>query len=336
MTHPENRPPEEDDDGGTFKLRPGGQSEPEPQQQDGIDSTMKLRKTGGGNPAAPGGAPPPPPSPLGQPTGPANPQNAHADTSVMPQSGGSQTGFQPSAPPPPGQPGGPLAQGSPPPPQGQPPYGQQPGGGQAPPQPPYGPPPGGAAGAVPSGVKRIGLLALIAGGVSLVNVIINIAFAGAETGVMAVPGLLFALAVLGYGITLPRGMLSSKGPRLTGIILMMIQGGFGLIGLLGLLGIMSLISGGVLALSLAFLVAVVGADAWATFIYFKDHEAHAWIMGSAARPRQAGGAAPPPGAPGPQGPPQQGHPQQPGRPGAYGPPPGYQQGGQPGQPPYGR
>lgn len=134
MTPPDNERPE-DEDGGTFKLKPGAAgAAPSPApagEEPGLDSTMKIQRQGG----APAGAstPPPPPSPLGNPTGPAEPGVASfAETTVMPQQGGSQTGFQPAQQPPPPNPlgSGPIPQ----PQQPQQQYGQQ--------QPYPGPPPG--------------------------------------------------------------------------------------------------------------------------------------------------------------------------------------------------
>src|SRR5690606_9279048 len=245
MTHPDN-PPQDDEDGGTFKLKPGGQSQSEPPQQSGspenLDSTMKLRKADISS--AP---PPPPPSPLGNPTGPADPPSPFAETSVMPQSGGSQTGFQPSQQPP-GQPN-PLGQPGPTPqpgqqPHGQQPYGQQPPPGQYPPQQggqPYGQQPAAAPGEAPEGVKRIGLIALIGAGMGLLGSIVSLVMLGGLAMFSAPITIVFALAFGWYGYALPRGQITSNGLRLTGIILMMIGAGFSLLGVLGGLSSMTLI-----------------------------------------------------------------------------------------------
>lgn len=338
MTPPDNERPD-DEDGGTFKLKPGAAgAAPEPApagEEPGLDRTMKIQRQSG----APAGAspPPPPPSPLGNPTGPAEPNVASfAETTVMPQQGGSQTGFQPAHQPPPPNP---LGSGPIPQPQAQQQYpGQQPGA--------YPPPPGyaqpqqaaGPQGPVPEGVKRIGLMAMIAGGTGLVSIIVTAAMGGfVFTSVLSI---LFALAVGAYGFLLPRGQLTSSGLRQTGIWILIVQGAFGLIGVLGLLAVSAIVGVGVVVLSLLFTLVIVGADAYAAFIFFKDLEAKAYMKGP-----QAPGGYPPAGYPqqqqqyGQQQQPPPGYgqpgPQQP-QPGAYPPPPGYpQQGQQPPQPPYG-
>ena len=326
MSHPENQPPDEED-GGTFKLKPGGgQSAPEPQGEEQMDSTMKLRKVGGANPAAPSAPPPPPPSPLGNPTGPADPPQPFAETTVMPQTGGSQTGFQPSAPQPSAQqPGGPL--GAPPPPSqpgqqqpyGQPQYGQQPPGGgpgypQQPGQPPYGQP-GIAPGQVPVGVKRIGMMILIGAAIGLIGNIAALAIVGGLALFSGSVGILLALAFGWFGFALPRGQVHSAGLRQTGMVLIMIGAGLSLLGVIGGLASMSVVGG---AAALPLLLNLVGAGiyGYASFIYLKESEVKAFIKGS---PAAAAG--------------QPGYPQQPGQPGGY-PQQGYPQQGQ--QPPYGR
>ncbi|MCH7232633.1 hypothetical protein L0U85_17505 [Glycomyces sp. L485] len=317
MTHPDNQPPA-DDDGGTFKLKPSSQPKSEPAQGESFDSTMKLRK-GGGASSAP---PPPPPSPLGNPTGPANPPSPFAETSVMPQSGTSQTNFQPSTqapgqqhplggqptPPPPGQPYG----------HQQPPYGHQPPG-QYPPQQgqqPYGQP-GVAPGEAPEGVKRIGLVAMIGAGIGIVGAIASLAILGGLAVFSASVSILLSLAFGWYGFALPRGQINSGGLRMTGIVLIMIGAGLSLIGVLGGLGSMAII-GGAAALPLLLNLVSAGIYSYASFIYIKDEQVKAYIKGAPAQAAQ-GGYPPPTGQPG------------------YPPPPGYPQQGQlPPQPPYGR
>ncbi|WP_026929930.1 hypothetical protein [Glycomyces tenuis] len=324
MAHPENQQ-QEDDDGGTFKLKPGAQSKPEaPQGEESLDSTMKLRKAGGASVP-----PPPPPSPLGNPTGPSNPQpSPFAETSVMPQSGGSQTGFQPATQPP-GQ-SNPLGQPTPPPQQqaqqqyGQQPYGQQPPpGGQYPPQQGHMPPaqqsgPGGA----PKALQRVGMLAMISGVAGIVWALLG--FFTGEFGLIvnAVVYLVTSAVVLGISFALPRGVLKSKRWRQYAVG---IFGAHGLIGLMWMLGSMtSSTPAWFLAAGWLLIAIVVGAVAYGIFLILKDPEIRNWFEGAPASIHHtAGGAVPPPTAPG--------------QPGSYPPPPGYPQQGQPGQqPPYGR
>ncbi|MEV3935348.1 hypothetical protein AB0K52_05130 [Glycomyces sp. NPDC049804] len=327
MTPPENEQPD-NEDGGTFKLKPGaagGAPAPAPSgDESGLDRTMKIQRQGG----APAGAstPPPPPSPLGNPTGPAEPNVASfAETTVMPQQGGSQTGFQPATQPP--QPN-PLGSGSIPQPQApQQPYGQQP-------QPFPGPPPqpgypqgqpGVPQGEAPQGIKHIGLMAMVGAGVGVVFSIVNIALYGP----LAAGGLVISLLIGGafgyYGWALPKGKITSPGLRLTGIILMMIGAGGSLLAVLGsflfpFMLIMYLINAGVYG--------------YASFLYLSKQEVKDYIKGA---PAAAPGGYPPPAPQQPYGqqpPAGYGQPQQPG---AYPPPPpGYpQQGQQPPQAPYG-
>ncbi|MDA1361960.1 hypothetical protein O1R50_20195 [Glycomyces luteolus] len=338
MTPPENERPD-DEDGGTFKLKPGaagGAPAPAPSgDESGLDRTMKIQRQGG----APAGAstPPPPPSPLGNPTGPADPNVASfAETTVMPQQGGSQTGFQPASQPPQSNP---LGSGPIPQPSQQQPYGQQP---QPfpgpPPQQPGGYPqvqPGVPAGEAPTGIKHIGLMAMAGAGVGLVFSIISLA----TYGVFAMGGLVISVLVAAafgwYGWALPKGKITSGGLRLTGVILMMIGAGGSLIAALGsflfpVMLIMYLINAGIYG--------------YASFLYLTKQEVKDYIKGAPAmaggyppagypqQPQQQYGQQPPPpgyGQPGPQQPQQQ--------PGAYPPPPpGYpQQGQQPPQSPYG-
>ncbi|MCD0442529.1 hypothetical protein LO763_02685 [Glycomyces sp. A-F 0318] len=334
MTPPENDRPD-DEDGGTFKLKPGaGAAEPAPApggEEPGLDQTMKIQR--GAAPSGPS-TPPPPPSPLGNPTGPAEPQAAtFAETSVMPQTGGSQTGFQPSSqqtPPP-----NPLGQPQQPP-AGQQQYGQpgqQPGAYPPPPPPGYGQPQQAAPqGEAPTGIKHIGLMAMIAAGAALVLNIVNLAIIGP----LAIGGVIFGVLVAGafgwYGWALPKGKITAAGLRLTGIILMMIGAVGSLLGLLGSLIIFN-------PVSLILYLVYAGAYGYASFLYLTKDEVKAYIKGAPAVP----GGYPPPGYPqqpyGQQPPPGYGQPgpQQPQQPGAYPPPPpGYpQQGQQPPQPPYG-
>ncbi|WP_158630370.1 hypothetical protein [Glycomyces terrestris] len=338
MTPPENDRPD-DEDGGTFKLKPGaGAPTPPPApagDESGLDRTMKISRSD-----APQGTPPPPPSPLGNPTGPADPPGApYAETTVMPQSGGSQTGFQPAGTPPPPPPG-PLGSGQLPQ-TGQQPYGQpQQPGGYPPPPPQAGfpqPQATGPAGAAPEGIKRIGLMVLIAAGVSLLgNIVVFATFGGFYVG-SAVFGILFAAAWGWYGWALPQGKITSAGLRLTGIILVMIGAGFSILSVLTSFGAFALF-GGLGAILLLQSLVMAGALGYASLIYLKDEQAKAYIKGpQAAVP----GGYPPPGygqQPGAyQQQPQQGygqpqaHPGQPQQPGGYPPPPpGY---GQPGQQP---
>lgn len=334
MTPPENEQPVED--GGTFKLKPGaagGPPAPAPGgDESGLDRTMKIQRQGG----APAGSstPPPPPSPLGNPTGPAEPNVASfAETTVMPQQGGSQTGFQPASQPPQQHP---LGSGPIPQPQAQQPYGQQP-------QPFPGPPPqqqgfpqgqpGIPQGEAPTGIKHIGLVAMIGAGVGILGSIVNIAVFGPLAIGGAVIGILFALAFGAYGYLLPKGKLASAGLRLTGVILMMIGAGFSILGLLGSLVVFNGVTLGMYLLTGALY-------GYASFLYLTKQEVKAFIKGAPAMPagyppagypQQQYGQQPPPGygQPGPQQPQQQ--------PGAYPPPPpGYpQQGQQPPQAPYG-
>jgi len=336
MTPPENERPD-DEDGGTFKLKPGaagpagGAPAPAPADESGLDRTMKIQRQGG----APAGAstPPPPPSPLGNPTGPADPNVASfAETTVMPQQGGSQTGFQPASQPPQQNP-----LGSGPIPQPQQPYGQQP-------QPFPGPPPqqqpgfpqaqpGVPQGEAPQGIKHIGLMAMAGAGVGLIFSIISVAVYGPFAAGGLVISLLAAGAFGWYGWALPKGKITSGGLRLTGVILMMIGAGGSLLAVLGsflfpLLLVMYLINAGIYG--------------YASFLYLTKQEVKDYIKGA---PAMAGGY-PPAGAPqqygqqpyGQQPPAGYGQPQQPQQqPGAYPPPPpGYgQQGQQPPQAPYG-
>lgn len=340
MTPPENDRPD-DEDGGTFKLKPGAGSPPPPAapegEEPGLDRTMKISRS-----AAPQGAPPPPPSPLGNPTGPADPPGApYAETTVMPQSGGSQTGFQPAGQQPPQQ--QPYGSGqmpqAPQQPYGQ--TGQQPGG--YPPPPPQAgfpqPQATGPQGAAPEGVKRIGLLAMIGAGVGLLFSIVSIAMLGGFAVFSAAISILFALAFGWYGWALPKGQIGSSGLRLTGIILMMIGAGFSVLGVLGSFSTM-MVFGGIGAVSLIQSLAGAAIYGYASFIYIKDESVKAYIKGAPAG--AAPGGYPPPGYGQPGGHPQQpqqqpyGQPQQPG--GYPPPPPGYPQQGQqqPPTPPYGQ
>ncbi len=339
MTPPENEQP--DEDGGTFKLKPGATPEPAPAagEEPGLDRTMKINRVEGGAPGGPS-TPPPPPSPLGNPTGPADPNVASfAETTVMPQQTGSQTGFQPAQQPP--QPN-PLGSGPIPQPPSQPQYGQQPYPGPPPGQQPPGYPQAQAAGPqgpVPEGIKRIGLIVLIGAGVGLLSSIVSIAMLGGFAIFSASIGILFALAFGWYGWALPKGQITSPGLRLTGIILVMIGAGFGILGVLGSLGSLALI-GGAAVFGLLLNLASAAVYGYASFLYLKDESVKAYIKG----PQVAGGY-PPAGYPqqqqyGQQPPPGYGQPgpqQQPQQPGGYPPPPpGYpQQGQQPPQPPYG-
>lgn len=341
MTPPGNERPE-DEDGGTFKLKPGAAgAAPSPApagEEPGLDSTMKIQRQGG----APAGAstPPPPPSPLGNPTGPAEPGVASfAETTVMPQQGGSQTGFQPAQQPPPPNP---LGSGPIPQPQQPQQYGQQ----QAYPGPPPGQQPPGypqaqtaPQGEAPAGIKRIGLMVLVAAGVGLLANIISIAM-NPLGAAFAVIGILFAAAWGLYGWALPQGKITSGGLRLTGIVFIMIGAGFSIIGLFTSFATMAIFpAAGAIALIQSLVLA--GALGYASFIYFKDQAVKDYIKGAPAMAggyppagypqQQPYGQQPPPGygQPGPQQPQQQ--------PGGYPPPPpGYpQQGQQPPQPPYG-
>lgn len=342
MTPPENDRP--DEDGGTFKLKPGAGA-PGPAaaagEEEGLDRTMKIQKQAA--------TPPPPPSPLGNPTGPADPPAAaYAETSVMPQQGGSQTGFQPATqqPPQPQHPlgGGPMQQ----PPMGQQPYGQpqqQPFPGQPPQQQPGYPQPqaAGPQGEAPEGVKRIGLMMMIGAGVGLITSILIMAMLGGFAVVSGVFSLLFALAFAWFGWALPKGKIASSGLRQTGVILMMIGAGFSILGIFSSFSTMA-VFGGLGAISLVQSLVLSGVYGYGSFIYFKDEAAKAYIKGA---PAMAGGYPPPGGQPGYQQQPygqQQAYGQQPqqpgppqGQPGAYPPPPpGYpQQGQHPPQPPYG-
>ncbi|MEU6250840.1 hypothetical protein [Glycomyces sp. NPDC047010] len=347
MTPPENDRPD-DEDGGTFKLKPGAQppaAAPEGGEEAGLDRTMKINRV-----EAQQGTPPPPPSPLGNPTGPSDPPAAeYAQTTVMPQTG-SQTGFNPSGTPQPPQPNplgsGQLPQSAP----GQQPYGQpgQQPGGYPPPPPQAGfpqPQQTGAVGAVPEGIKRIGLMALIGAGIGVVSAVFSFMNPyGAFAGVI---GLLVAAALAWYGWALPKGQVTSGGLRLTGVILMMVGAGFGVIGALSSLAAIAIV-GGIIFLTLILNLAAAGAYGYASFIYIKDPEVKAYIKGAPTAPA----GYPPPG----YGQPQQGYGQpgayqQPGQPpqgygqpqgqqpGGYPPPPpGYPQPGQqqPPQPPYGQ
>lgn len=329
MAHPDPQR-QEDDDGGTFKLKPGSQpgaqSPPESSGGDdeNLDSTMVLRKTGGGPSSAT--PPPPPSSPLGNPTGPPDPPPAaYAETSVMPQSGGSQTGFQPSGQPPGQQ--NPLSQPAPPPPQQpQQPYGQQ--------HQPYGqqPPPGyppqqghmppaqqGGPGGAPQALQRVGMLATVSGVAGIVWALLG--FFTGEFGLVvnAVVYLATSAVVLGISFALPRGILKSKRWRQYAVG---VFGAHGFIGLLWMLGSMtSSTPVWFLAAGWLLIAIVVGAVGYGIFLFLKDAEIRSWFEGAPASIHQtAGGAVPPPTAPG--------------QPGGYPPPPGYPQQGQ--QPPYGR
>ena len=331
MTPPENDRPE-DEDGGTFKLKPGAGA-PGPAAptggEEGLDRTMKIQRQQG--------APPPPPSPLGNPTGPADPPAAsYAETTVMPQSAGSQTGFQPAGQQPPQPQQSPLGSGQlQQPPTGQQQYGQQQPYPGPPPQQPTGYPqtqPAGPQGPAPDGIKRIGLMVLIAAGVGLLANILSIAM-NPLGAAFAVIGILFAAAWGWYGWALPQGKITSSGLRMTGIVLIMIGAGFSIIGLLLSFGTMAFNpAAGAIALVQSLILA--GALGYASLIYFKDDAVKAYIKGAPAVP----GGYPPPGygqQPYGQQPQQPGYPQ--GQPGSYPPPPpGYQQQGQqPPQPPYG-
>ncbi|MEU6857856.1 hypothetical protein AB0B28_03120 [Glycomyces sp. NPDC046736] len=327
MTPPENDQPE--DDGGTFKLKPGGATPPPAPaaEEENLDRTMKIQR---GAPSPQSSTPPPPPSPLGNPTGPAEPPAAtYAETTVMPQQGGSQTGYQPGGPqtPPPSPLGAPPV---PPQAPGQQPYGQQP------PQPGGFPPPGPQqpgpgypqpqtaplTGEAPVGIKHIGLVALVVAGVSILGNIINMAVIGP----IAVPGGVLGIAIAGafawYGWALPQGKVTAAGLRMTGIVLMMIGACGSVLALL-----MSLIVFNAIGLIMYLLMGA--ALGYASFLYITKDEVKAFIKGAPQHPGY---------------PPQGGHPQQGygqpqqqfGQPGFPPPPPGYQQGGQPPQPPYGR
>ncbi|WP_112134100.1 hypothetical protein [Glycomyces dulcitolivorans] len=347
MTPPENDRPD-DEDGGTFKLKPGAGSPPPPAapapegDESGLDRTMKISRAD-----VQQGTPPPPPSPLGNPTGPADPPGApYAETTVMPQSGGSQTGFQPAGTPPPAP--NPLGSGQFPqtgPQQYGQPQGQQPG--AYPPPPPQAgfpqPQATGPAGAAPEGIKRIGLMVLIAAGVGLLGNILVFATLGGFYVGSAVFGILFAAAWGWYGWALPQGKITSPGLRLTGIILVMVGAGFSIISLLSSFGAFALF-GGLGAILLLQSLLMAGALGYASFIYLKDEQAKAYIKGPptapAGYPPAGYGQQPGYGQPGAyqqQPPPGYGQPQgqQPGYPP---PPPGYQQPGQqqPPQPPYGQ
>lgn len=339
MTAPDNDRPA-DEDGGTFKLKPGGASGPAAPAtppasggEDNLDRTMKIQRGATPPPSAPT-TPPPPASPLGNPTGPAEPpQAAFAETTVMPQQSGSQTGFQPTGQQPPqpqqGLPGGPGPQqyGQPGPPQGQP--------GGYPPPPPGPQQPGfpqaqaaAPAGEAPEGVKRIGLMALIGGGIALLTSILVLAVLGGFAIFSASLSILFALALGWYGYALPRGQIAAAGLRLTGIILMMIAAGGALLGLLGSFSTIA-VFGGIGAISLVQSLLLAGVYGYASFIYIKDDAAKAYIKGAPAVPQGYAQGYPQQqyGQPGPQ----------PGQPGFPPPPPGYQQQGQqPPPPPYGR
>jgi hypothetical protein len=228
------------------------------------------------------------------------------------------------------------------PPMGQQPYGQQ--------QPYPGPPPqqqpgypqpqaSGPQGEAPAGIKRIGLMVLIAAGVGLLSNIVSMAMNPAGAG-FAVIGILFALAWGWYGWALPKGQIASSGLRMTGIVLIMIGAGFSILGLFGSFATMTILpAAGAIALIQSIILA--GALGYASVIYFKDQAVKAYIKGA---PATSGGYPPPGYGQQPYGQPQQygqqpqqqpGHPQ---APGAYPPPPpGYPQPGQqqPPQPPYG-
>jgi len=351
MTPPENDRPE-DEDGGTFKLKPGaaapgpaapGPAAPGPDaasgEEPGLDRTMKIQRVEGEVPAAPAmpSLPPPPPSPLGNPTGPAEPPAASfAETTVMPQQAGSQTGFQPAGQPTP--PPGPLGSGQLQPPPGYPQQGQ--------PQPYPGPPPQqgypqaqpGPQGPVPPGIQRIGLMAMIGSGIGLISSIAIFAALGGFYAGSAVISLLFALAFGWYGYALPKGQIASSGLRLTGIILMMIGAGGSILSIFTSFGAFALF-GGLGAILLLQSLALAGVYGYGSFIYFKDESVKAFIRGPqtapAGYPPPGYGQQPPPGYGQPQQPPPgYGQPQQP-PPGAYPPPPpGYGQ-QQPPQAPYG-
>ncbi|WP_335991500.1 hypothetical protein [Glycomyces sp. MUSA5-2] len=318
MTPPENDRPD-DEDGGTFKLKPGAQppaAAPEGGEEAGLDRTMKINRV-----EAQQGTPPPPPSPLGNPTGPSNPPHAeYAETTVMPQTG-SQTGFNPAGTPQPPQPN-PLGSGQLPQ-TGQQPYGQP---GQ-PQQPGYPPPPpqagfpqpqaAGPQGAVPEGIKRIGLMVLIAAGVGVLGNLVQVfTFGGFYVG-SAVFGILICGAFGWYGWALPQGKVNPAGLRLTGIILIMIGAGFSILSIFGSFSAFALF-GGLGAVLLLQSLALAGTLGYASFIYFKDEAVKAFIRG--------------PQAAAPAGYPQPGYGQQPG---AYQQPGGYPQPGQPQQPPQG-
>ncbi|GAA1693048.1 hypothetical protein GCM10009830_46020 [Glycomyces endophyticus] len=343
MTPPENDRPD-DEDGGTFKLKPGAGAPTPPAapapagDESGLDRTMKISRAD-----VQQGTPPPPPSPLGNPTGPADPPGApYAETTVMPQSGTSQTGFQPAGTPPPAP--NPLGSGQFPQ-TGQQPYGQPQGqqpGAYPPPPPQAGfpqPQATGPLGDAPEGIKKIGLMALIGAGIGVVSFVFSV-ITNPFAIFFGVIGLLIAAAMGWYGWALPKGKIASPGLRLTGVIVMMVAAGLSLIGALGGLGALALV-GGVAVVGLVFNLAGAGVYGYASFIYLKDEQAKAYIKGpQAAAPggypppaygQQPGGyqQQPPPGYGQPQG-------QQPG--GYPPPPPGYPQPGQqqPPQPPYGQ
>jgi hypothetical protein len=257
----------------------------------------------------------------------------------MPQSGGSQTGFQPAGQQP--QPN-PLGSGQmPQAPQqqyGQP--GQQPGG--YPPPPPQAgfpqPQATGPLGEAPEGIKRIGLMAMIGAGIGVVSFIYAI-ITNPLAIFFGVIFLLIAAAMGWYGWALPKGKIASSGLRLTGVIVMMVAAGLNILGVLGGLGTLALI-GGAAVVGLLFNLAGAGVYGYASFIYFKDQRVKAYIKGPQTA---APGGYPPAGYGQPQQPggyPQQqqpyGQPQQ--QPGGYPPPPGYPQQGQqqPPTPPYGQ
>jgi hypothetical protein len=254
----------------------------------------------------------------------------------MQQSAGSQTGYQPAGQQTPQPQQSPLGSGQlQQPPTGQQQYGQQQPYPGPPPQQPPGYPqtqPAGPQGPAPDGIKRIGLMVLIAAGVGLLANILSIAM-NPLGAAFAVIGILFAAAWGWYGWALPQGKITSSGLRMTGIVLIMIGAGFSLIGLLLSFGTMAFApAAGAIALVQSLILA--GALGYASLIYFKDDAVKAYIKGAPAVP----GGYPPPGygqQPYGQQPQQPGYPQ--GQPGSYPPPPpGYpQQGQQPPQPPYG-
>ncbi|MFC4334876.1 hypothetical protein [Salininema proteolyticum] len=329
MSHPEDSNREEEE-GGTFKLKPGSGGAPSPapaEEAENADSTMKLRAVKGdasGGSGAPGEIPPPPPSPLGNPTGPdqAGPLDDPASTQVIPPSMRGPA-FQP--------PGG-AAQGQPPmqgqPPQGQPgPYGPPQ---QMPPQQGQIPPAmGGAQPAGPEGtLKKISLFNFIAGGAGIgyaVLLMVVVANVGLGFSPFAIVYLLTSGAVLGIGFMAPRGMLRTKKMRQGAVGTMGAHGFMALMQLLTLFDNIKLLPGWFSFIALVMLIGVVGATGWGMYLFFKDEETRRWFNGappSIAAMGPGGGAMPPPGA---QMPPQQGMPpqgmppQQPG--GPYGPPP---------------
>ncbi|WP_025273467.1 hypothetical protein [Haloglycomyces albus] len=325
MSQPDNG--NEEEDGGTFKLRPGGGNTPAaPSAGDDVsDSTMKIRPAQGGG-SSDGAPPPPPPSPLGNPTGPSNPQGLppQQPPGMSPPPGGpaGQPGGMPQAPP--QQPGQPPVGG--PPPGGMPP-------GQMPPPPGQMQPPMGA----PMGtgpeetLKKVGMFNLIAGAAgTLFGFTALIFFAQYDVfSSFSIVYLLLSLMVVGIGFVLPRGMLSTKKTR---------QGAVGALGAHALIGLQQVFHilnfsdffpGGLVFLWLMSILGIMGATGWAFYLLFSNKASRNWFNGAPpSMSTMAGGGMPPPGQ-GAMPPPGQGTmppPQAPGQPGppgpSYGQPPG--------------